>query len=312
MKKDLQDGVLGNSTVRHYMRIPLSSLHNGHQVGGTAGINQNVDRKIISKIFEVVGNGITNVGEVRRCVSDYVEKELFRGVPVQKGPRLSNRRYHSTKADLRNHISRAIAAQKYGKDGQESLRKEIEEWMRALQRWARKSKNGLNSLEQEELLSYLKRAANVSTRNAYDSAVAALKNLSLYKDKQNVKNYVDNVWLSCSFRWANCMRKRQVLNTVDTNNGTEAQNKTFKCQYLPLSQDKSVYGLSVMLVETYIPDCHQKYLQRNVQLSSAYRRLNTTVPSYLHDRPPHFIKHCLKAKFSSGDLRECDVLCVDM
>ena len=163
--------------------------------------------------------------------------------------------------------------------------------LQAWQRWARKSKNGLNSLEQEELLSYLKRTANVSTHKAYDSAVAALKNLTLYQDKQNVQNYVDNVWLSCSFRCAKCTRKRQVLNIVDTNNGSEAQNKTFKYQYLPLSLDKSVYGLSVMLVEIYIPDCHKKYLQRNVQLSSAYRRFNTTVPSYLHDRPPHFIKH---------------------
>ena len=138
----------------------------------------------------------------------------------------------------------------------------------------------------------MKRAANLLTGKAHDSAVAALKNLSWYKDKQNVQNYVDKVWLSCSFRWAKCMRKRQVFNIVDTNNGTEAQNKTFKYQqYLPVSLDKSVYGLSVMLVEIYIPDCHQKYLQRNVQLSSAYRRFNTTVPSYLHDRPPHFIKH---------------------
>ena len=103
-----------------------------------------------------------------------------------------------------------------------------------------------------------------------------------------------------------------MLNIVDTNNGTEAQNKAFKYEYLPLSLDKSVYGISVMLVDRYIPDCHQRYLECNVQLSSAYRRYNSTIPSYLHNRPPHFIKHCLKAKFSSGDLRECDVQCVDL
>ena len=84
--------------------------------------------------------------------------------------------------------------------------------LQAWQRWVRKSKNGLNSLEQEELLAHLKRVANASTRKAYDLAVASLKNLSLYKEKANVQKYVDNVWLSCSFRWAKCMRKRQVLN----------------------------------------------------------------------------------------------------
>lgn len=127
-----------------------------------------------------------------------------------------------------------------------------------------------------------------------------------------MQNYVDNVWLSCSFRWAKCMRKRQVLNIVDTNNGVEAQNKAFKYEYLPRSLDKSVFGIAVLMVETYVPDSRQKYLQRNVKLSGAYRRYNSKIPSYLHDRPPHFIKHCLKAKFSSGDLRESDVLCVDM
>ena len=105
----------------------------------------------------------------------------------------------------------------------------------------KESKNGLNSLEQEELLAHLKRVANASTRKAYDLAVASLKNLSLYKEKTNVQKYVDNVWLSCSFRWAKCMRKRQVLNIVDTNNGTEAQNKAFKYEFLPLSLDESVY-----------------------------------------------------------------------
>ena len=47
---------------------------------------------------------------------------------------------------------------------------------------------------------------------------------------------------------------------VDTNNGTEAQNKAFKYEYLPLSLNKSVYGISVMLVDRYIPDCHQNYI----------------------------------------------------
>jgi len=58
--------------------------------------------------------------------------------------------------------------------------------------------------------------------------------------------YVANVQLLCSFWWAKCIRKQQVLNIIDTNNGTEAQNKTFKYEYLPLSLDKSVYGISVM------------------------------------------------------------------
>lgn len=373
LKADLQNGVEGKTTVRHHIRVPLSSIHKGHPVGETAGMNQNIDKRIIDKIFERVGKGVTNIAEVKRSIEEFVDKELFCGTPADKRPRLSNRRYYPTKIDLRNHVSRAIAAQKYCKDDQESLRRKVEEWqaqspttkfffrphrkqteeddenkpeealpqqnflfvhqeewqqrllhrygselvfmdatykttkyaiplfflcvrtnvgykvvaefmtqyedqksisealailkswnplwkpnyfmvdfstieigaieeqfpgvtayicdfhrLQAWQRWTRKSKNGLNSLEQEELLGHLKRVANASTHKAYDSGVAALQKLSLYQGRSNVQNYVDNVWLSCSFRWAKCMRKRQVLNIVDTNNGVEAQNKAFK------------------------------------------------------------------------------------
>ena len=49
-----------------------------------------------------------------------------------------------------------------------------------------------------------------------------------------------------------------------------------------------------------------------MQLNSTYRRLNLTIPSYLHNGPPHFTKHRLKPKFSSGNSRECDFPCVVM
>lgn len=128
LKKDLLDGVQRKTTVRHYVRVPLSSLHKGYPIGETAGVNQKIDKRIIDKIFELVSKGVTNIGEVKRSIADFVEKELFRGVPVDKRPRLSNRRYHHAKKDLRNHVSRAIAAQKYCKDDQESLGRKIDEW----------------------------------------------------------------------------------------------------------------------------------------------------------------------------------------
>ena len=42
-------------------------------------------------------------------------------------PRLSSWKYHPTKRDLWNHVSRAITAQKYCKDDQESLGRKTEE-----------------------------------------------------------------------------------------------------------------------------------------------------------------------------------------
>ena len=109
--------------------------------------------------------------------------------------------------------------------------------------------------------------------------LSSLKNLSLYKEKSNVQKYVDNVWLSCLFPLGKIHEKRETQHRP-TNNRTEAQNKTLQVWVLTISLDKSVYRISVVLVDRYIPDFHQKYLERNVQLSSAYRRYNPTIPSY--------------------------------
>ena len=52
--------------------------------------------------------------------------------------------------------------------------------LQAWQRWIRKEKNGLNTLEQQELLSHLKRVANSRTQAAYCTAVTSLRSLPVY------------------------------------------------------------------------------------------------------------------------------------
>ena len=64
LKKDFQDGAKGKTTVRLYIRIPLSSLYKEHPIDETAGVNQKIDKRIIDKIFELVSKGVTNIGEV--------------------------------------------------------------------------------------------------------------------------------------------------------------------------------------------------------------------------------------------------------
>lgn len=52
-----------------------------------------------------------------------------------------------------------------------------------------------------------------------------------------------------------------------------------------------------MLVELFIPE--------------GYRSYNPMVPKYLHNRPPLFIKHCLKSKFNADEYQERGVVCQD-
>ena len=99
---------------------------------------------------------------------------------------------------------------------------------------------------------------------------------------------------------------------MDTNNGTEAQNKLFKYSFLPRTKRQTTLSNTItLLVENYLPCCKQKYLVKNYQLLSQYRSYKSYIPSYLHDRPRSVILHCLdrksnSAKFSAESIHDVD------
>ena len=127
LKDDLKQGNIAY-VMRYYIKIPLSTEHKGHPLGASATINHCVDRRIISKIYDLVQRGVTRPEEVRGCLEEFVERELFANVSPQERPKKCSRKYYPTRQDLRNHITKAIAASKYCKDDQESLRQKVSEW----------------------------------------------------------------------------------------------------------------------------------------------------------------------------------------
>ncbi|XP_028414338.1 uncharacterized protein LOC114537497 [Dendronephthya gigantea] len=106
-------------------------------------------------------------------------------------------------------------------------------------------------------------------------------------------------------------RKSQVLNIVNTNNGVESLNRLFKYDYLPRSIDKSLYGIVVLIVTSFLPETYQAYRSANLRLSGSYRKYNTMVPEYLENRPTNFVKHCLKTKMAAQEFCEDDITCVN-
>lgn len=71
---------------------------------------------------------MTRPEEVRDCLDQYVEKELFSNIPKVSRPTKTNCKYYPTIHDLRIHISKTIVSQKYSSDDQESLKQKILEW----------------------------------------------------------------------------------------------------------------------------------------------------------------------------------------
>lgn len=65
------------SDMRYHVKIPLYNTHKFHRLGAAATINHCVDKRIIDKIYQVARKGVTRPDEVRRCVEEFVERDLY-------------------------------------------------------------------------------------------------------------------------------------------------------------------------------------------------------------------------------------------
>ena len=111
------------TSTRFHVKIPLSSSRRD-----SSTIGQYVDIRVVDKIYDLVNRNITNLSEVQRSLDKYVREDLFSGHPEERRPKKTNRRYHTCRQDLCNHIAKVISAVKYCDDDQESSVKKIEDW----------------------------------------------------------------------------------------------------------------------------------------------------------------------------------------
>ena len=117
----------------------------------------------------------------------------------------------------------------------------------------------------------------------------------------------NNCCIVCLQRWARAFRENDYHAAVNTNNGTEALNKVLKYNYLPRKKNITLSTVCTILIESFLPDAHQKYLCLNYMQSNQYRSYKSHVPDYLHDRPKGVIIHCLERKSKALKYTEEDV-----
>ena len=58
------------------MKIPLSKEHSSHPDGEDASMNQTADKRIIERIYELAKKNVTAIKKVKRCLEEFVVKEL--------------------------------------------------------------------------------------------------------------------------------------------------------------------------------------------------------------------------------------------
>ena len=90
-----------------------------------AGILQPIDGRIVTKIHEMIEDGVRNFRDVERGVKAFVEHELLKHGPI---PNSSNRRFYPAKSDIRNHYNLAFAKRKLAKLDRENVCRLVEKW----------------------------------------------------------------------------------------------------------------------------------------------------------------------------------------
>lgn len=60
-------------------------------------------------------------------------------------------------------------------------------------------------------------------------------------------------------RWVWAYRQKRFLVSVNTNNGIERQNESFKYQYLKDRNKNSLSGMITILVAEFLPERYQRY-----------------------------------------------------
>ena len=78
---------------------------------------------------------------------------------------------------------------------------------------------------------------------------------------------------------------------------------------MPRKASLTLTGIVRIIVDQFLPDMHQNYVFQNFKQLDCYRLPSSTIPVYLHGRPPFVVKHCLIRKTKSNkypsDAVEC-------
>jgi hypothetical protein len=178
----------------------------------------------------------------------------------------------------------------------------------AWERYAKAGRHSLSKSEQKELLEHLRIMAMAETSKEVDTARNLVLSLEVFKKHKHVQRWLNQWWFGEENEklWVRTHREGFHGN-IDTNNGVERQNRTFKEKYLVNLADKSLSSMIQSLIKNFIPDQHMKYLDAQYMMTSDFREYHANIPKYLHGLPERVIRHCLVRKGNALALSEDDV-----
>lgn len=92
--------------------------------------------------------------------------------------------------------------------------------------------------------------------------------------------------------WCDAHLKQGFIGRTKTTNGIEGLNKSFKHSHLKLQGNGTITTMIEVLVQDFVPDMINEYRNLNFMSSSQYKRYNTMISVYLHNRPREVVIFC--------------------
>ncbi|XP_021366093.1 uncharacterized protein LOC110458632 [Mizuhopecten yessoensis] len=162
----------------------------------------------------------------------------------------------------------------------------------AWQRWVNDGKNNLLD-KKLEVLQLFRSLANAESEDSYESALQDLRESAIYQEQPHLSNYIEKKWITQSKRWVKVFRSSGQCK-VNTTNGFERQHRELKENFLNIDNPgKSLTDMIFSLVNNYLPQCKERFIERNVQCLEGHRSYHTDVPNFLVGRPKAFVSHCM-------------------
>lgn len=112
--------------VRYFVSLPTCDAHTKHPTDETSGYAQKVHPAIAQKISEIVSDGTVEIHEVKRSLRNYVHTQFSKRYQCQPSP--SDRAFHPSLQDIRNHVHKAKKALELSKLDQENLHLMVKQW----------------------------------------------------------------------------------------------------------------------------------------------------------------------------------------
>ena len=102
--------------------------------------------------------------------------------------------------------------------------------------------------------------------------------------------------------WCEAHLKPGFIGRTKTTNGIESLNKSFKHFHLKLQGNGTISTMIEVLVTDFVPGMMEEYRNLNFMSSTQYKRYNSIIPVYLHNRPREVVtlllKHIGSAEYS--------------